>query len=656
MASKKADVQWVANLSSHRVGRQLASHLASVASAQEQSDVHGGDCAAQQALWYERVLVNVLARSIEKQKPFPCGLSVKLPAFVAVLNLSGERFLVGSDSPALIRTLCSHSAVLHQSELKRQLKKFEKHALERTDAVSNFVILTYSMPWQAGIDSVYWHLSACAINTISKVDLIDRILHFSSTSLEPFTGTSVMDIRDATLHIHGTEQPTLRVVDDAAMDAFCESYSATNLDKDPTTTAMATSTAATGSTEAASGAERNEVRMLRSVIDDLRLRSSADQAEISNQKAQFDLVTAELKGLVQKASQASKEWDDMELKHRAKLDQEQQKAKKEIDKLTDKNAALSAEIDEHETAKKQQQREIRKHKAAADALQAKQAADERKSTAKDALHNAALSQHVATISRLEGLLATNGEKTAAALAELERSHAETVRCERETHAAALHKLTIALQSKERICNQLSENNERRDVEVESHKTHQAEQDKRIVDLEAQLLAVMQQLNARPKPIATRNASIGTKKNASTSTHQCAQTQTDRPSSPEKAADPPTAQLPAEGATPAMGTKVMDHAASPSLSYQDALDMLQELVTASGNARASQATPALHAPLSMPMSMSMPMPMPMSMPMPMPHSGYPRPLPYPHFVPGGPYHEANGHVQPRHTPSHRRGPR
>ena len=342
----------------------------------------------------------------------------------------------------------------------------------------------------------------------------------------------------------------------------------------------------------------------------------------------------------------------MTIKHKAALDEEKQKAKREIDKLNDKNAALAAEIDDHETAKKQQHKETRKHKAAAEALQAKQAADERKSAAKDALHNAALSQHVATISRLEGLLATNGEKAAAALAELERSHAEAVRCERETHAAALQKHTIALQSKERICNQLSENNERRDVEVESHKTHQAEQDKRIVDLEAQLRALSHKLNARPKSVATRNASIGTKKNASTSTHQCAQTQTDRPPSSEKTAAMPTtaaeAQLPPEGAAPATGTGVMDRAASPPLSYQDAVNMLPELVTVSGNAQTPQATPAHLAP--------MPMPMAMPMPMPMPYSGYPRPLPYPHFVPGGPYHEPNGYVQPRHAPSHRRGAR
>lgn len=599
------------------------------------------NCAAQEALWNERVLVHALARSIEKQKPFPCGLSLKLPVFIAVLNLSGEHLLVGSDSPALIRTLCAPSAALHPSELKRELKTFEKHALEHDDSLPQFVILTYSMPWQAGVDSVYWHLSACAVNSIGKPHLVDRIHHFSSMSRAACPGRSVLDPRDATLPARGEEQATFRVVDDKAIDAFCETYSATNLDRDPSATATAT----TGSAEVASGAEGSELRMLRSVIDNLHLRSKADQNEIANQKARFDLVTTKLQGLVSNASQASKEWEDMEIKHKAALDEEKQKAKREIDELSDKNAALAAEINEYEAAKRQQQKEVRRLKAAAEALQAKQAADERKSAAKDALHNAALSQHVATIARLEGLLATNGEKAAAALAELERSHAEAARCEREEHAAALQKLTIALQSKERIINQLSENNERRDVELASHKTHQAEQDQRIADLEAQLRALSHKLNARPKPVATRNASIGTKKNASSSTHQCAQTQTDP--APEKAAAAAAAVVeappPQECAVPVMGTKAVDHASSPPMSYQDAIDLLQELVIASGNARAA---PAHHAP----------MPMPLPMQMPIPYSGYPRPLPYPHFLPASAYHPSNGHAQPRHAPSHRRGSR
>lgn len=650
MAPKVSDAQWVANLSNHRVGRQLANHLASV---EGKPDVYAGDCAAQEALGNERVLVHALARSIKKQRSFPCGLSSKIPMYIAVLNLSGERSLVYSDSPALIRVLCTHSSVLLRSELKEALKTFEDHASGRCTGALNFVILTYSMPWQSGTDSVYWHLSACALNAIGELDLslVDRIKHFSSISLEPCTGKSVMDMRDATLPINGTTLGTLTLVDKDQIDAFCESYSATNLDKDPTTT---TTTASTGSTEAVSGAESNELRMLRSLVQDLQRGRKADQHEVDDLKTQLNLVSTKLNGLV---NEASREWDEMETRHKTQLDKEQQKAKEALTELTDKNTALQSEIEALETTKKQQLKDIRKHKATTETLQAKQAADGRQSAAKDALQNAALSQHVATISRLEGLLATSDEKAAAALAELEQSHAATLRREREAHAVALQKLTIALQSKERICNQLSENNERRDIEVESHKTHQAEQDKRIVDLQTQIATLSHKLNARPKPLAaTRNASIGTKKNASTSTHHCAQTQTDNAPSPERAGGvvktesatdaPPPPVMAAAGT----GVKMIDRTPSPALSYQGALDLLQELVTASGNASAPQMVPMHHAPMPLPMPMQMPMPMPM------PYHGYSRPLPFPHFVPGSAYHEPNGHVQPRHAPSQRKGPR
>ena len=110
MASKASVKQWVANLANRRAGRILASHLACV---EAQDEIHYPDCSAQEAHSNERVLVHALARSIQRRRPFPCGLSASLPRFIALLNLSGERALVYSDSPALIRALCARSSVLH---------------------------------------------------------------------------------------------------------------------------------------------------------------------------------------------------------------------------------------------------------------------------------------------------------------------------------------------------------------------------------------------------------------------------------------------------------------------------------------------------------------------------------------------------------------
>ena len=647
MASETPVKQWVANLANHRAGRILASHLACVVA---QDEIHGPDSAAQEALSNERLLVYALARSIHKRKPFPCGLSPCLPKFIAVLNLSGERTLVYSDSPALIRVLCERSSMLHRGELEKGLKIFEDHPMDRTEDAMRFVILSYSMPWQAGTDSEYWHLSACSVDAVGELDvkLTDRIKHFSSTASCPCTGMSVMEPRIIGVPLSPTGEAQLLMVSDKDIVDFCDSYSATCLDKSPELVAEV----APADASAASA----KVAQLRSVIDDLQRGRKADQTENRELKEQLKHLTNTLNTTV---NEAFKEEKEQEEKYKAESDEAHRKAQEALELAREQCAALRVEIGTAEADRNKALRKESKTKKAHEALQAKHALAERQSAAKDALHNAALSQHVATISRLEGLLSASDEKATAARAELERSHAATLQCTDDVHAAAMQKLTLALESKERICNQLSENNERRNVEVESHRTHQAEQDTRIADLETQIRALNQKLSARPKPVATRNASIATKKNASTSTHQCASTQTDRPPPEEREVaaeapvekqvdatqevEPPQPQPQPQPQKPealAVGAKVMiDRAPSPLLTYQSALDMLQELVTASGNAYVPQMVPMHHVQMQ---QLHMPFP------------GYPRPLPFPNFVPTNGYHEPNGHAQPRYSPNQRRG--
>lgn len=612
MASK-SDAQWVANQSHHRAGRLLASHLASL---EAQPDLQIADCSAQEALSNERVFIYALARSVQKRKPPPCGLSSKLPLYIAVLNLSGERILVYSDSPSLMRSLCTRSNVLHRKELEQALCFFESHAASRTEASMRFVLLNYSMPWQAGTDSVYWHLSACSVDAVGEIDLnvVDRIKHFSSTSQGPCAGKSVMLARDACLPLYSSDQGGLALVSDKQVADFCNTYSATSLDIAPEAKADVLANAATA--------------QLRSVIDELQRGRKEDQDEIKELKAQLKQMGDTLSTAM---NEAFDEENEMKAKHKEQFDKAQQTAKEALELAQEQCKALRLEVKADKATINQQAKEIRKTKKLYEAVVAKQSEAERQSTAKDALHNAALSQHVANISRLEGLLATSGEKAAAERADLVKSHAAALESERTMHEAAQHKLALALQSKERICNQLSENNERRDVEVESHKTYQAEQEQRITDLEAQIKGLSQKLSARPKPVATRNASVTTKKNSSTSTHQCASTQTDV--EPEETVVAVTEEEPTALTS---GPKTIERAQSPSMSYQAALDLLQELVISSG---ASQYTPPAMVPMA-------------------PYHPYQRPLPFPHFVPATVYQEPNGQMQPRYTPTqpYRRGHR
>jgi chromosome segregation ATPase len=270
---------------------------------------------------------------------------------------------------------------------------------------------------------------------------------------------------------------------------------------------------------------------------------------------------------------------------------------------------------------------------------AKLAALERQGSAKDALHNAALSNHVATISNLENRLATALEKVESVRSELEKEHASRLEREGAAHEEALTKAVTTIESKERIINQLSENNERRDVEVASLKTHTDEQNKRVDVLTEQLrkaeeatasakahakaaqasVKAQKALRQPPPEVKTRSVRVSTQ-NASTSTHQCASTQTD----PE----------PKPSSTPAVGEKVIvESTPKPTCSYQTAIDVLQQLVVMSGNAPQPQMMVPAHPP----------------------QHGYPRPLPFPHFTPGhvAPYaFDAHGH--PQFTPNYHNG--
>ncbi len=581
-----ADTKWVAGLSDHRAGRLLARHLVSVQAARTPMVA---DSAVQEVLSNEKVFVYALARSLEKRKPYPCGLAFDLPRFVAIINLSGERLLVYSNSPALIRCLCAHSAVLHPSELEQAREAFETFPRERTDTEKKFVLLTYSMPWQAGVDAAFWHLSAC---TVDEKGLKDRLWHFSSVSTCRCEGKSVRDPRDASVPLHA--QGPLALVGDAEIAAFCDTYSATSLDQAP----------AVEGTEGAGGTHAHP-ELVRTLV----LERKKDQAEIKHLKEQLRKHAQTLTESVQETLHQEK---SLKAEHAAAMAKAEKDAEEVLEVAREQHAALCLEMKSIELNYTQTAKELRKTKKDNERLLAQHDEMVRKCAAKDTLHNAALSQHVATISRLEGRVATSGQKAEAARAELERGFEATLTSEREAHAAALQKLTLALESKERICNQLSENNERRDVEVESHKTHQAEQDRRIADLEARNKALSQKLSARPKPTPTRTVGILCKKNASTSTHQCASTQTD-----------PVPEL-------AVGAKVVEPVPPPAPSYQSAIDVLQELVTSTGHAHPMQLAPPLN--------------------------GYaPRPLPFPNFVPNVGYYDANGHpMRPQFAP-HQRGP-
>ena len=582
MATRK-DKEWAASLVNNRAGRALASHLASMELC-DQSD--GRECAVSEAVANERVFVYGIARAVYQCRPYPFGFASVLPRFIAILNLSGERMLVYSQNSALIRCLCSRSSVLVPAELSEALRKFEEWGSKPcTDGGAQFVLLTYSLPWQSGATAAFWHLSACGIEAANEdcteMRMADRLLQFSSASPEVCKGRSVLHPRDTKLSCYLPSAGALELVSDEQVQHFTESYSATCLDFTQP-----------GAPSNKGGSTKEEV--LLSTLHELQRKRGEDQEENRQLRIMLD---ASKEMVTQLGDQMLEREQTLDSKHEEAHSKQKELYESKLSLAQQKHAELNAQLESEERSHRES---AAKHKRAAKEHEARKfqvEEMERKGAAKDQLHNAALSRHVATISGLEGKLEKSREETRSIRAELEKEHASAMDKMRREHEEALAKATIALDSKRRIINQLSENNERRDVEVASLKTHEEEQERRIQDLEAQVQEGAKRAAAAAQR-STRNRSSGPPKNASTSTHHCASTQTDKEPAPERDALIKAEEPERKGA------------ASPP-TYQSALDMLQELVHASGHAVVPSASPV-------------------------PASGYARPLPFPHFTPGVPY--------------------
>ena len=615
MDDAAGSAEWVKGLTTHRAGRLLSNHLACV---ELQARGEATDCATTEALANERVFIHSLARSLSHNSTLPCGLPMPLPKYIAILNLSGERMLAYSNSAALMRALCTQHSRLRDNNLDQVMDTFAQFPAERTTISARFVLLVYSLPWQAGAGAAFWHLSACEVSvdeTGRGTTLRDRMLQFSSVAPASFNGKSLRDPSDKHILVRGPECEALPVVAAKQLDDFAESYSAVSLDTNAP------------NADAKPGGQQATLQELVEVLKRQRVEA---HSELKAQKALYRRLQTTLNTTVRGSEESRKD----AATERTRAIDEAVKAKEEMLDLSQKqNTALAAEIEAmRESLRKlasEKQKEVREHGR----LTARHTEVQRQSDAKDALYNTALSQHVATISRLEGQLEKSREEVGAIRSELQKEHAAATSKAQQEHAAVAERLKGALESKKRIINQLSENNDRKDVEKDSLQTHADEQSVRIRDLVAECKRLEAELKKRheapPPPAKARSKSVGTK-NASTATHHRASTQTlPRPATPPAAAPAPT---------PTVGRQVVGEVAPvpPAVmpcSLQAAINMLQHHVTFTTQGPAQP----LH-------------PVPIA-------DGYSRPLPFPHFNPAmltdqhrnGPFHPVQQPQPQRYAP-------
>jgi len=542
------DRKFVEGLGATRAGRILQAHLASVSAHEE-----GRACesSVEDAITNERVLITSIARALGNDRPMPCGLPFPLPKFIAICNLSGEKLILYGSSPSLLRRLCTRSAVLPPREVAQSLIAFETWSGLHKAGVSQFVLISYCMPWQAGVGSAYWSVSCCDYSTDDRI-IRDRMVAFTSRSNIPFNAKSVRDPTDMHVALVGQKFLPLvasKQIKDLSNTFCCSSLDVDerNADKDDPVRAPPTN-----------NANEKKLAALEELVRGLERRTKKDQAEINRLKSESIDAESDMLKLVEQCEarietvkkdakgamdEQADQYDTTKVKTQELLNLE----KSQRDALTAELNALKASYEEKASEHTETKRELKKVRSKMEELR-------RQSAAKDQLGNAAASKYQMTIKVLEdGLEAAKGELRTLRQ-ELEQKHRKETEERVVAHAKEVERLQASIGSKERIVNQLSEVSERRETEVEkvqdelrslravdalrSSEVH--EWSAKVNELKAELAQSKKEL-ANPK---VRSVSVSTR-TSSTSTHNCATTQTNPvPPPPPSTPPPPLPKAPA----------------------------------------------------------------------------------------------------------------
>ena len=560
-----ADKRFLEHLQRSRAGRILQAHLAGIA---VRNEVGARDNSMQEAIDNERVFIKTMGSCLDRGKPFPCGLPAPLPKFIAILNLSGERMLVHSNSCSLIRMLCTRSTQLSPSELVNHVDAFAAHVeLSRSDKgkchVTKFVLLSLSLPWQAGTGAMFWSLSACSFDAApdSRVVLHDRQIALTSHSPKAFAGKPVLDRTDHTIPLDdGRDMP---LVTSEQVKDFCDAYACACLDPSPRED---------GAVDAALGAERvgpsTRLRedVMHRLVESLRAQTATDKKRHDALQAEFDDATVTNLGII---AATEVERREEATKHASAI----KEVRRERDELEEQIKATSEIC---EALRREQARQTKAHTK----MQERFEQFKRQSESKDALANSTSAKAAMQLKALEDKLAVAQRSLASAKQEASKERDKALEKLAARHAADVERAQTKLEGKKRIIDQLSENNESRNAELASLKANQVEQDEELTRwrqatadaIEAVGAAKVVADGARAEAATARDAargaadqlaaaqaqlarlegarrSVGVGTDAetkSTETHRCATTQTDReaPAAPVAPAAPSGVLAPA----------------------------------------------------------------------------------------------------------------
>ena len=479
------DAAWFSRLARSRSARALQDHLACM---EDRLNSRGREGSIKEAVNNRETFLSALHRCCANGTPFPCGLPEPPPLYVAIVNLSGQRMILTSDEDTLMRKLCGHSWGLHPDCLAEQLaqvahyvnSKMAENAVSKTSQMAEFVLITYSLPWQAGISSAYWELNTVRVTTseTGQRSVRDRDLSFSSMSMCLFedarpTLCNCAPGSGIAMAVGTSSERTLRYVPDEQINAFVNGYRAVDLDAPAHTSTSDEAERCVGSSSTAT-----VDAVLRGTLAQMKLDRNKDHAEINTLKAaekQLKLDHATALAEENKKAVASIE----KAEQREKIADEKVEANaKELNTLRLNNIALLTEIDEALGAKLDMQKRMDKLT--------------KQELSKDKLHNAYSSKQTAEIKRLTDCLAAQERSAAQQISELNKAHSHAI--EKLENKAETKRLTLqeTLSWKEKVCNQLVENNDGKLAELEDARERLAESRTRIFELGAENMQLREQ--------------------------------------------------------------------------------------------------------------------------------------------------------------------
>ena len=145
---QESESQWMEGLTQSHTGRKVCDYLGHLTSVLDDGDL-SLECPIDQAVSFRRVLIRALERHSA-----PFGMPKKLPKFIAMVQLNGERMLLTPEISQLFKLLAhapaskrAHTDAI--SSMMSMIKYREEHP-ECT------LLMTYSAPFQVTLTNLWW--------------------------------------------------------------------------------------------------------------------------------------------------------------------------------------------------------------------------------------------------------------------------------------------------------------------------------------------------------------------------------------------------------------------------------------------------------------------------------------------------------------------